>query len=87
MNADRRKKLNELRDRLLELQDKATSLQSDLQDVLDEEQEYLDNMPDSLLGGEKAQKAESAIDAMQTVLDGITEFCDIDTGDLDTAAE
>lgn len=87
MNQQRRKKLDELRDRLSNLQSEASTLIADLQDVIDEEQEYLDNMPESLQDGEKGQKAVAAIDLMDNLISEITNFTDLDTGDLDTAAE
>ncbi|MBD9406273.1 hypothetical protein IB236_13070 [Acidovorax sp. ACV02] len=87
MNKQRRTKLAELRDRMSELQDQASTLMTDLQDVLNEEQDYLDNMPESLQEGEKGQKAQAAIDLMENIISGITEFTDLDTDDLDAAAE
>lgn len=87
MNQERRKKLAELRDRMSELQDQVSTLISDLQDVLDEEQTYLDNMPESLQDGEKGQKTQRAIDTMDNLISDLTSFTDLDTGDLDTAAE
>lgn len=87
MNAQRRATLAELRDRLSRLQDEASDLVHALGDVLEEEEAYLDNMPESLQEGEKGQKAQAAIDLLQTVVDDLTTFTDIDPGDLDTAAE
>ena len=54
MNNARRKEINTL---IAELED----LKSRLESVLEEEQEYLDNMPESFQGGEKGEKAQSAI--------------------------
>ena len=87
MNKERRAKLAELRDRMSELQDRASTLITDLQDVLNEEQDYLDNMPESLQSGEKGEKAQAAIDLMEDLINNITEFTDLDTGDFDAAAE
>lgn len=87
MNQQRRKKLAVLRDRMSELQDQVSTLITDLQDVLTEEQEYLDNMPESLQEGEKGEKAQAAIDLMENLISDMTNFTDLDTGDLDTAAE
>lgn len=87
MNKQRRTKLAELRDRMSELQGEASNLMTDIQDVLNEEQDYLDNMPESLQEGDKGQKAQAAIDLMENIISGITEFTDLDTGDLDAAAE
>ena len=87
MNQERRKTLAALRDRMSDLQSQVSTLITDLQDVIDEEQEYLDNMPESLQDGEKGQKAQAAIDLMDSLICDMTSFTDLDTGDLDTAAE
>lgn len=54
MNANRRKKLDQIR--------------CDLQGVIDDEQSAYDNMPDSLRGGERGDQMQAAIDSMQTAL-------------------
>ena len=87
MNQERRKKLAELRDRMSDLQSQTSTLIADLQEVLDEEQSYLDNMPESLQDSEKGEKAQAAIDLMDNLISEMTSFTDLDTGDLDTAAE
>lgn len=87
MNAQRRKALAAIADRMTDLQSQVSTLISDLQDVIDEEQGYLDAMPESLQEGEKGQKAQAAIDAMTSLLDELTNFTDLDAGDLNTAAE
>lgn len=87
MNAQRRKTLAAIRDRMTDLQGQVSTLISDLQDVIDEEQDYLDAMPESLQEGEKGQKAQTAIDTMTSLIDELTNFTDLDAGELDTAAE
>lgn len=87
MNAQRRKTLAALRDRMTELQSQVTTLAEDLQDVCNEEQDYFDNMPESLQDGDKGQKAQAAIDLMENLISELTNFTDLDAGDLDTAAE
>lgn len=66
MNGPRRKQIEALSDRL-------TDLRADLEQLRDEEQEYYDNMPDSLRDGEKGQKAENAVQAMEDTLNNIDE--------------
>lgn len=61
MNAQRRKKLDEINGMLAEAR-------AELETVRDEEQEYFDNMPESFQNGERGQKAQEAIDAMETVI-------------------
>lgn len=87
MNAQRRKTLAALRDRMTELQSQVTTLAEDLQDVCNEEQDYFDNMPESLQDGDKGQKAQAAIDLMENLISELTNFTDLDSGDLDAAAE
>lgn len=87
MNKERRNKLARLRDRMSRLQSEVGDLIEDLQGVLDEEHEYLDNMPESLQGGEKGEKARTAIELMDTLISGMADFTDLDTSDFDTAAE
>ena len=87
MNKERRNKLARLRDRMSRLQSEVGDLIEDLQGVLDEEHEYLDNMPESLQGGEKGEKARTAIVLMDTLISGMADFTDLDTSDFDTAAE
>lgn len=87
MNQQRRKQLAELRDRMSDLQAQVSTLVEDLQGVRDDEQEYLDNMPESLQEGEKGQKAQAAIDLLESLIDELGNFIGLDTGDIDTAAE
>lgn len=55
MNAERRKKLDQIK--------------SDLQVVIEDEQAAYDNLPDSIRAGEKGDQMQIAIDSMQTALD------------------
>lgn len=87
MNAHRRKALAAIADRMTDLQSQVSTLISDLQDVCNEEQDYFDNMPESLQDGDKGQKAQAAIDLMENLISELTNFTDLDAGDLDTAAE
>lgn len=76
MNEDRRKTLAKLQDRVNEIR-------SELETVISEEQEYYDNMPESFQSGEKGEKAQAAISAME---DAINELESLDVY-LDTAKE
>lgn len=87
MNKERRAKLAELRDRMSDLQDQVSTLVTDLQDVQPEEQEYLDNMPEGLQDGEKGSKAQCAIDTLDNLISELSNFVDLDSGELDLAAE
>lgn len=54
MNQERRKQIEEAK--------------SILESARDDEQEYFDNMPDSLKDGEKGEKAQTAIDALDEAI-------------------
>lgn len=66
MNKQRRKELERIKEEL-------QTLLSDLEIAKDEEQEYYDNMPESFQNGERGEKAESAISALECAYDNITE--------------
>lgn len=73
MNKHRRTELSKLTERFDELTSMACELREQLEGIRDEEQEYYDNMPESLQGGEKGETAQSAIDAMETVIMALEE--------------
>lgn len=66
MNNDRRKALQEIIDTL---QDAKMNLES----LKDEEQDYYDNMPESLQGGEKGDRAEQAVSELEDAVNSIDE--------------
>lgn len=45
----------------------------ELRTVLDEEQDYYDNIPENLLGSERAEASEEAIDIISDSIDSIEE--------------
>ena len=74
MNKVRRGQLSEIQTELLSLKERLESLQ-------EEEQEYYDNMPESFQSGEKGDKAQEHIDAIEycattldDVISGISEI-------------
>jgi hypothetical protein len=103
MNAERRKRIAAVKARIeadLATAIKAAAtlageLREEVADLQGEEQDYKDNMPESLANGERGEKAEAAINALDdaiSALDDIETTLDgIDLGDalsnLDTAAE
>lgn len=83
MNKERRNQIDGLRTRAEEIRAMIEALKDDLSTVHDEEQDYKDNMPESLQGGEKGQKADAAIEALEsadqsldTCLDELQEALD-----------
>lgn len=77
MNATRRKALNEMHSAIEELNAKRAEVVDGIQALLDEESEYLSNMPESLQSGDKAEKAQEAIDYMEAAINALDESaCD-----------
>ncbi len=76
MNAERRKALEAVSAKL-------EDAKSELETLREEEEGYYDNMPESLQSGEKGEKAQAAMDAMQEAVDSIESAVD----NLNTAAE
>lgn len=64
MNALRRRTLANLMDQL-------TDLKIDIETEKDAEYEYYENMPESLQGGEKGEKAEQAASDLDEAIDSI----------------
>ncbi|TYK70294.1 hypothetical protein FSY45_24855 [Comamonas sp. Z1] len=59
-----------------ELIEQANQLREDIDAVRDEEQEAFDNMLESLQNGEKGEKAQAAIDAMDEAVGYLDDFTD-----------
>lgn len=76
MNAERRKKIQQLRDQLADIKNAIEELQG-------EEQEYVDNVPENMQGGERYEKAEQAADALTEAADAVDEV----DGHLEEAAQ
>jgi len=88
MNKNRRKQIEAIRARLGTLVTEAECIKANLKDIRDAEQDYRDNMPEALGDGEKGEKADAAIDALQQVIDDLDSLIDADfDSQLDTAAE
>jgi hypothetical protein len=66
MNNARRKALTTINERIAEFR-------GVLEELKDAEQEYYDNMPESFQVGEKGQKAETAVDAIDSAIQSIEE--------------
>lgn len=52
------------------------SARDSLEDILNEEQEYYDNIPENLLGGERAETSEEAIEIMESMFESLNEVID-----------
>jgi hypothetical protein len=76
VNAKRRKDIQGIEQKLGEIKEQLESLR-------DEEQEYYDNMPEAFQYGEKGEKAEAAIEALDDAMNSLEEI----DGYLETAKE
>ena len=75
MNAERRKKIAALKDQI-------ETVRAELETLREEEQDYFDAMPEAFQNGEKGEKAQAAIDAMEEAISQIESVSD----QLDEAA-
>lgn len=66
MNKARRKELEELYDIIYEAKDRLETLH-------DEEEEYRDNIPENLQGSERYERAEEAVDALDSAMSSLEE--------------
>lgn len=68
MNKVRRKELQELYDIISEAKDRL--------EMLHDEEEYKDNMPENLQSSERYEKAEAAVDALDSAVSSLEEVLD-----------
>lgn len=68
MNKVRRKELQELYDIISEAKDRL--------EMLHDEEEYKDNMPENLQSSERYEKAEAAVDALDSAASSLEEVLD-----------
>lgn len=88
MNNARRKQIEDVKVRIAELLSQAEEIKTDVEAIRDEEQDYRDNMPESFADGEKGEKADTAIEALEQVIEDLESLIGNDfDGQLDTAAE
>lgn len=88
MNKQRRKQIESIKGRISALLSEAENIKTDVEAIRDDEQEYRDNMPESLADGEKGEKADAAIAALEQVIEDLENLNESDfDGQLDTAAE
>lgn len=64
MNKDRRKKLETLKEQIGEIRGALEALR-------DEEQDYRDNMPENMADGERGNKADEVISAMEEAISSL----------------
>lgn len=66
MNKERRSKIDDILSRLSAIEEEISELEG-------EEQDYFDNMPEGLQDGEKGDKAQAAIEALQDANSAVDE--------------
>ncbi|EJQ0681034.1 hypothetical protein ACPTFP_28740 [Pseudomonas aeruginosa] len=88
MNNARRKQIEDIKARIAALLSQAEDIKTDVEAIRDEEQDYRDNMPEAFAEGEKGEKADAAIEALDQVIEDLESLIGNDfDGQLDTAAE
>jgi hypothetical protein len=88
MNTERRKQIEAIKGRIASMLEDAALIVSEVESIRDDEQEYRDNMPESFADGEKGEKADAAIAALEQVIEDLESLIENDfDGQLDTAAE
>lgn len=78
MNAARRKEITAAVANLEEARAAFEAARDMVEQIKSDEEEYLANMPESLQGGEKGERAQAAIDALEEAHDKL----DIDFDDI-----
>ena len=81
MNNTRRKELEAIKNRIEEALAELDQCKDELEGIQNEEQEYLDNMPDNLRDNATGEKAQAAIDAIESAVS------DLDSVDVTSAVD
>lgn len=75
MNKERRKQIDAVIKRLEdEMRPLIDDITRQIEDLRDEEQDYYDNMPESFQMGEKGERAQCSIDALEAAVSDIEEI-------------
>lgn len=87
MNAMRRKQIKTIKERIEALMFDAAEIADEVEAIRDDEQEYRNNLPQAMADGEKGEKSDVALEALQGVLDDLESLIeDPFTEPLTTAA-
>lgn len=84
MNRERRTRLKALdfvglRALIADVKARVEVMREEVEAIRDEEQEALDNMPESLQEGERGEAMNTAIEQLESLIDGLDESSDIDS--------
>lgn len=74
MNNARRKEIDAIRTQLEAAQSVLNEIAAALEGIRDDEQCYLDDMPESIQSGDKGDRAQAAIDALDEATGAIEEL-------------
>lgn len=74
MNAIRRKKLQAIIEAIEDLKSQLEYQQTDLEEIKYEEAECLENLPESLYGSEKYERAETASNSLEEAYDTLSDL-------------
>lgn len=86
MNAIRRKKLQAIIEAIEELKFQMEEQQTDLEEIKDEETECFENLPESLYGSEKYERAETASNSLEEAYDILSDLVS-QLGDVTSSIE
>jgi seryl-tRNA synthetase len=76
MNKARRKDIAKLVEKIQSLQGDMELLLEELESIRDEEQEAFDNIPENMYGSERYEKAEAAVENLESAFDAFEEAKD-----------
>jgi len=74
MNKQRRKEIERIENRIEALRELVEEISVAIECVLDEERECLDNMPENLQCSERYEKAENAVENLESAYEMVSEF-------------
>jgi hypothetical protein len=73
MNKDRRKQIAGVDSLIGRIREMLEEAKSEAESARDDERDYFDNMPESLQGGEKGERASAAADALDELVSALEE--------------
>ena len=86
MNKQRRDAISAIQARFADIRNAIGELSREVEDLHSEESEYYDTMPESFQQGDKGDKAQSAIDALESARDEL-ESIDMIFDNADSSLE
>lgn len=88
MNKARRQQIEDIEARIAMLLTQAETIKCGIELICREEQDYRDNLPDSIAAGEKGQKSDAAIEALEQVIEDLDSLIETDfSAQLDIACQ